>query len=63
MAFLLDSKLLALVSDDETVKLWDTSLGAELQTLEGHSNSVTSVTLSLDSKLLALVSDDKTIKL
>jgi WD40 repeat protein len=33
---------LAPVSSDKTVKLWDASSGAVLQTLEGHSNRVTS---------------------
>src|ERR1700722_14311224 len=34
---------------------------AVLQTLEGHSNSVTSVAFSHDSKLLASASDDHTV--
>ncbi|KAL2835372.1 putative wd40 protein [Aspergillus pseudoustus] len=36
---------------------------AELQTLEGHSNSVQSVAFSRDGQLLASGSDDETIKL
>ena len=36
---------------------------AELQTLEGHSDSVHSVAFSHDSKLLASASNDKTIKI
>jgi WD40 repeat protein len=35
---------------------------AVLQTLKGHSSSVTSVAFSHDLKLLASASDDKTIK-
>ena len=53
MAFSLKSKLLALVSTDKTVKLWDTGLRVVLQTLEGHSDWVRAV-FSLDGKLLPL---------
>ncbi|RKK90938.1 hypothetical protein BFJ68_g16338, partial [Fusarium oxysporum] len=36
---------------------------AVLQTLEGHTNSVTSVEFSNDGKLIASASDDKTVKI
>jgi WD40 repeat protein len=36
---------------------------AVLQTLEGHSNSVSAVTFSLDGNMLASASRDKTVKL
>ncbi|OBT67626.1 hypothetical protein VE03_03802 [Pseudogymnoascus sp. 23342-1-I1] len=39
-------------SYDETVRLWDTTTGAPLQTLEGHFKSVASVAFSPDGKLL-----------
>jgi WD40 repeat protein len=38
-------------SDDKTIRLWDAVTGAALQTLEGHSNSV-SVAFSPDGKAL-----------
>jgi WD40 repeat protein len=44
------------------MKLWDTSSGAVLQTLEGHSKHVSDIAFSPDGKLLASASN-KTIKL
>jgi WD40 repeat protein len=46
-----------------TVKIWDTSTGSLQQTLEGHSDWVTSVAFSHDSKLLASASRDQTVKI
>jgi WD40 repeat protein len=62
VAFSLDSKLLASVSD-KTVKLWDAGLGAALQTFYSHLSWVNAVAFSLDSKLLVIVLGDKTVKL
>jgi aspartate 1-decarboxylase len=50
-------------SEDRTVKIWDAGSGACLQTLEGHSDAVTSVTFSPDSTRLASASWDKTVKI
>jgi len=46
-----------------TIKLWNISTMACVATLEGHTNSVQSVTFSPDGKLLASGSDDHKIKL
>ena len=62
VAFSYDSKLLASVSDDNTVKVWDTATGTLQQTLGGHSDAVSSVAFSYDSNLLASASFDKTVK-
>jgi WD40 repeat protein len=53
VAFSRDSKLLTSGLVDETIKLWDTSSGKCLWTLEANSSLVSSVTFSRDSRLLA----------
>jgi WD40 repeat protein len=58
-----DSTQLASTSNDMTVRIWDASSGACLQTLEGHSHSVRSVAFSHDSTRLASASYDSTVKI
>ena len=66
-----NGKILALASDDNTIRLWPidpvtlTGVPEEmLETLIGHDKIVTAVAFSpSDSKILASASDDKTIRL
>ncbi|MDJ0703798.1 MAG: pentapeptide repeat-containing protein, partial [Leptolyngbyaceae cyanobacterium MO_188.B28] len=58
-----DHQRFASGSDDQTVKIWDTSTGQCLSTLEEHGNCVRSVAFSPDGKLLASGSEDRTIKI
>ena len=54
--------LLATGSDDKTIKIWNSSKGALLKTLIGHSDIIRCLTFNNDN-ILASGSDDKTIKL
>jgi len=53
---------LALVSDNDTVRVWDAATGEQRQKLKGDDNIVTAVIFSHDSKLLALVSYNGTVR-
>ncbi|KAL4863970.1 WD40-repeat-containing domain protein [Aspergillus spectabilis] len=55
-----DGRWLVSSSEDDTVRLWNTTTGLLQQTLEGHSGWVTSATFSADGRLLASGSWDKT---
>jgi hypothetical protein len=54
---------LASALDDGTVWLWDAATGVPLQTLEGHTDWVTSVAFSADGMRLASASYDRTVRL
>ena len=63
VAFLLDSKLVALASYNKTVRLWDAVTGVALQMLKGYLDRVSLVAFLLNSKLVALALYNRTVRL
>jgi len=64
VAFSPDGKLLASVSADETLRLWDVATGKQHgEPLTGHTDLVSAVAFSPDGKLLASASADQTVRL
>jgi len=47
-------------SSDGTARIWDLDVGECLGTLEGHTDTVDSVTLSADGRRVMTTSDDDT---
>jgi predicted NACHT family NTPase len=58
-----NGKIIISASYDNTIKLWDVFSGNLLRTLAGHSDSITSLTISQDNKMLVSSSWDKSIKI
>ncbi|RYP83459.1 hypothetical protein DL769_001362 [Monosporascus sp. CRB-8-3] len=56
-----DSKLVASSSNDGTVRLWDSAMGAPVHTLEGPSGYAGAVIFSPDGKLVASAWGDGTV--
>lgn len=56
-----NSQMLATVSDDNTIKIWQTN-GNLKAVLRGQINQIINVTFSSDSQRLVSVSDDNTVK-
>jgi WD40 repeat protein len=52
-----------LASDNRTVRLWEATMEAALQTLKGHTGEVTAVAFSPDGKQMATASWDETARL
>jgi hypothetical protein len=63
VAFSPNGTLLAIGSDDTTIKLWRVSDGAFVRTLAGHTSSVNSIAFSPDGTLLVSGSSDRSVRL
>ncbi len=62
ISFSPNSEMLATVSDDKTVRLWNKDGSSiTLESLKSHTDNVTSASFSSDSKMLATVSEDGTV--
>lgn len=51
------------VAADATIRIWETSTGNHLNTLEGHLAGISTIAWSPDNRVLASGSDDKSIRL
>jgi WD40 repeat protein len=58
-----DGKRLVSGSEDATVRVWDTTSGTEVYTLEGHKGTIHSVTFCPDGSRIVSGSADKTVRL
>ena len=63
VAFSPDGSLLASDSDNNSIRIWDTSDWTEVQTLTGHTDWLSSLTFSPDGTLLASGSADLTVRI
>jgi WD40 repeat protein len=58
VAFTSDGALLASISDDHVIRIWDTHLGVCLKDLRGHTSSIEDLSFSPDGSKLASLAPD-----
>src|SRR5260370_39655876 len=63
MGFVPDGKYVLTCSNDRTARLWDTSSGKELISLQGHTDWVRRGAFSPDGKYVLTGSNDQTARL
>ena len=63
LAFSPDGNILAIGSEDKTVRLWDAQTGKNKNTLTGHTDSVRAIAFSPDGRTIATASKDNTVRL
>lgn len=56
-------EVIATASQDGLVKVWESSSGRSLHTLQGHQGSVTALAMSPDERWIASVGRDRTLKI
>ncbi len=61
VAFSPDGKMIAVVSRDYTIRLWDVVTGRQIRAFRGHNIVAKSVVFSPDSKMIAFCNSDGTI--
>jgi WD40 repeat protein len=61
-SFSADGARIVTAGADGTAKVWDAKSGAELLTLKGHLDAVTSASFSADGSRIVTGSDDNTAK-
>lgn len=63
LAFLPDGNLFAAVSGGNTIRIWETGTGREVQTLVGHGRSIKSLAFLPDNRRIVSGDNDNTVKL
>ena len=57
-----DNRVIALSSEDGTIRIIDANIYKEIKVIQAHEGKVNSISFSRDSKRLASVGADKSVK-